>query len=223
MKRRKFLIGAGSLAAGSAAVMGTGAVDRTTASRSMTVNVVGDNAAETALRPTSKYASLNGDGALQLNLPRLNPNADHEFYDLFTISNRSSESLGIFVDNAGPDASQSREQSPDEANLYDKVTNNLGTASHGWFDDGNSAGKINQPEAMPSAYRSTTPSSPPNTNSINKSWNPSSDPYILKPGEELTPDWYIFETGPSGGDVTGKLDVWAFSQEFAQSPPFKGP
>jgi hypothetical protein len=222
MQRRKYLAALGSLAAGGAAIGGTGAVDRTTASRSMTVNVVGDGAAETAIRATSEYASFNGDGALQLNLPRLNPNADHEFYDLFTIVNNSDDSLGVFVDNAGPAASQSREQAPDEANLYDEVTSSLGTAQHGWFDEDLSAGKINQPEAMPSAYRSTTPSGAPNSNSINRSWNPASDPYILQSGNSITPDWYIFETGPSGGSVTGTLDVWLFSQEFAQVAE-KGP
>jgi hypothetical protein len=189
----------------------------------MTVNVVGDGGAEVAIQATSKYASYNGDGALELNLPRLNPNADHEFYDLFTIANTSGEPLGIFVDNAGPAASQSREQAPDEANLYDEVTNNLGTAQHGWFDDDIPAGEINQPAAMPSAYRAATPSGAPNSNSINKAWNPASDPYILQSGESLTPDWYIFETGPSGGSVSGTIDIWAFSQEFAQGPVFKGP
>jgi hypothetical protein len=188
----------------------------------MTVNVVGDGAAETAIRATSEYASFNGDGALQLDLPRLNPNADHEFYDLFTIVNNSDDSLGVFVDNAGPAASQSREQAPDEANLYDEVTSNLNTPDHGWFDEDLSAGKINQPEAMPSAYRSTTPSGAPNSNGINNPWNPASDPYILQPGNSITPDWYIFETGPSGGSVTGTLDVWLFSQEFAQVAE-KGP
>jgi len=127
------------------------------------------------------------------------------------------------VDNAGPAASQSREQAPVEANLYDEVTNELGTAQHGWFDDDIPAGAINQPEAMPSAYRSSTPSGAPNSNSISKSWNPASDPYILRPGEELTPDWYIFETGPDDGSVSGTLDIWAFSQEFAQGPTLKGP
>ena len=223
MERRKFLVGLGSLAAGGAAAIGTGAVDRTTASRSVDVNVRGDGGAETKILATSQYATYNGDGALQLDLPALNPNADHEFYDLFTVRNTSSQSLGFFLDNAGPNASQSREQDPDEANLYDEVTSGLGTAQHGWFDDDASAGMINQPEAMPSAYRSSTPSGAPNSNGINKPWNPSSDPYILKPGDELTPDWYIFETGPKSGIASGTIDIWLFSQEFAQGPSLKGP
>ena len=213
----------GSLAAGGAAAIGTGAVDRTTASRSVDVNVRGDGGAETKLRATSQYATYNGDGALQLDLPALNPNADHEFYDLFTVQNTSSQALGFFLDNAGPAASQSREQAPDEANLYSEIQNNLGTGQCGWFDDDSSAGLINQPEAMPSAYRSNTPSGAPNTNSIDKGWDPSNDPYILEPGDKLTPDWYVFETGPSGGHASGWIDIWLFSQEFAQGPSLKGP
>ena len=42
MKRRKFLIGAGSLAAGSAAAMGTGAYSYAEADRTVTVDTTGD-------------------------------------------------------------------------------------------------------------------------------------------------------------------------------------
>ncbi|MEF8787409.1 MAG: hypothetical protein V5A45_15910 [Haloarculaceae archaeon] len=206
----------GSLAAGGAAAIGTGAVDRVTAGRNVTVSVVGDNAAEVKLIASSQYASYNNDGELQLNLPELNPGADLEFYDLFSIRNTSNQSLGIFVDNAGPSASQDREQPPVNANMYDEVKNEFGTAKHGWFDEDRNAGKINQGEAMPSAYRSS------GTNGNNKSWNPASDPYILRSGKEITPDWYIFDTPSSGNSVSATLDVWAFSQEFAQVAE-KGP
>ncbi|WP_147439892.1 hypothetical protein [Haloarcula sp. Atlit-7R] len=216
MQRRKFLVGMGSLAAGSAAAMGTGAVDRVTAGRDVSISVVGDASAEVQLVATSKYASYNNDDALELDLPDLNPDADLEFYDLFTIRNASNQSLGIFVDNAGAAASNDREEPPVNANMYDEVKNALGTAQHGWFDEDRNAGKINQGEAMPSAYRSGS------TNDTTKGWNPASDPYILRPGKELTPDWYIFDIPGSGASVSATLDVWAFSQEFAQVAE-KGP
>lgn len=216
MRRRKFLIGAGSFAAGTAGVLGTGAVDRLTAGRNVTVKTVGDGSAEVKLLASSSYASYNSNGELVLNLSQLNPDADLEFFDLFTIRNTANQALGIFVDNAGPGASADREQPPENANMYQKVKNAFGTPSHGWFDEDRNAGKINLGAAMPSAYRNSA------TNSAGKKpWSPASDPYILQSGNEMTPDWYIFDTPSKGNSVTGVLDVWAFSKEYAQAG--KGP
>lgn len=216
MDRRKFLVGLGTLAAGSAAAIGSGAVDRVTAGRNVDVEVVGDSTAELALIASSQYAGYNSKGALQLDLPELNPNADHEFFDLFTVRNESNKSLGIFVDNAGSVASQDREEPPVNADMYPVITNAWGTAQHGWFDEDNNAGMINQAPAMPSAYRSSS------SNSVDKSWNPATDPYILRPGEELTPDWYIFDTPGNNSQVSATLDIWGFSREFAKEAK-KGP
>jgi len=227
MDRRKFLVGMGSLAAGGAAVMGTGAFDRVTAGRAVNVNVVGDAGAHLKLDPISKYASQNSDGELELNFGKINPNSDYEFYDVFRVTNNGDKPVGIFIDNAGPAASQKREQNPINADMYDQVTSGLGTNSHGWFDDDNAnLGHINQPRAMPSAYRGaqyTGPGSTGNTNGLALSWDPANDPYILKVGDSMTPDWYVFDTGPKGGTASGTLDIWAFSKEFARGPVVKGP
>lgn len=227
MRRRKFLIGAGSIAAGSAAVMGTGAVDRVTAGRSVSVSVVGDGGAALTLNPISQYATQNGDGELQINFGQLNPNADHEFYDVFEVVNNGDKPLGIFIDNNGPGGQSSREQSAVNADMYQQVSSGLGTAQHGWFDDDNpNLGDINQPRAMPSAYRAATYSgggSTGNTNSLNVGWDPANDPHILEVGDSMTPDWYCFDTGQQGGTASGVLDIWAFSRKFAQGPVVKGP
>jgi len=62
MKRRKFLIGAGSLAAGSAAAMGTGAVSQfNSGDRSLEIETVGDASAYIALQQPDKGLSDNGD------------------------------------------------------------------------------------------------------------------------------------------------------------------
>lgn len=73
MERRKFLIGAGSLAAGSAAAMGTGAFTSVEANRTVNVKVAGDANAYLGLSKTtdnsnSDYAEITTNGELQVNL-----------------------------------------------------------------------------------------------------------------------------------------------------------
>lgn len=227
MKRRKFLTALGAATAGSAAVMGTGAFDRVTAGRAVSVNVVGDAGAHLNIDPISRYASQNSDGELELDFGRLNPNADHEFYDVFRVTNLGDKPVGIFIDNNGPGGQSDREQSAVNADMYQQVTSGLGTGQHGWFDDDNpNLGDINQPRAMPSAYRAATYTgggSTGNNNSLNVGWSPATDPHILQVGESMTPDWYVFDTGPQGGTASGTLDIWAFSKDFAQGPVVKGP
>jgi hypothetical protein len=227
MDRRKFLTGLGATAAGAVTAVGTGAFDRVTAGRSVSVNVVGDAGAALSLDPISTYASQNSDGELNINFGKLNPNADHEFYDVFRVTNNGDKPVGIFIDNNGPGGQSQREQSAVNADMYQQVSSGLGTAQHGWFDDDDPAlGDINQPRAMPSAYRAATYSgggSTGNTNSLNVGWSPSSDPHILTVGDSMTPDWYCFDTGPKGGTASGTLDIWAFSKDFAQGPIVKGP
>jgi hypothetical protein len=108
VKRRKFLIGLGSLAAGTAAATGTGAFSQATVSgRNVNVAIAEDSEAFLGLDTTyeglenSEYASETEDGELVLNfngdtgLPNggflnagadgLNPNAEYYFDDVFAI------------------------------------------------------------------------------------------------------------------------------------------
>jgi hypothetical protein len=71
--RRKFLIGVGSLAAGSAAAMGTGAFTSVTADRSVEVAVTGDANAYLALEPVTgapnnAYVKTSSDGKVSFDL-----------------------------------------------------------------------------------------------------------------------------------------------------------
>jgi len=78
MQRRKFLIGLGSLAAGSAAVMGTGAVSSSEIDRTATGEIVGDANAYVRLVPygeNSEFARTNGNGQLTLAFDDGGPNA----------------------------------------------------------------------------------------------------------------------------------------------------
>ncbi|MFB6178178.1 MAG: hypothetical protein ABEI77_00460 [Halorientalis sp.] len=223
MQRRKFLIGAGSLAAGSAAAVGTGAFSRTSATRGVSVEASGDATAQLKLVPTSDYASYNSDGLLRLLFHNLNGNADVEITDVFKIKNQSNRNVGIFIDEgsksyAFQQGSGPAEQ-PSEAGsdgMYNQLAN-AGFNQNGWFDDDNNTEDINGPKALPSAYRSSS-SNPTNRPSLNNSYD-----HVLGPGESLSPDWYIFNTppNPSDLDVTGKIVILAYSQDYVDAG--KGP
>jgi hypothetical protein len=222
MQRRKYLAAIGSLAAGGAAAMGTGAFDNVTAPRSVNVSMVGDASASLSLNPISQYANQNSDGELTLNFGNINPGADVEFFDVFEIQNAGDKGVAIFLDEGNGWAGGSAEY-PLQGTIYQNLADE-GMPSNGWFDDDtNDLGDINGPDAMPSAYRDFTPNddfqgdSPTgNTNSTSKAWNPATDPHILRSGDTMTPDFYIHNTDPKGVSVAGELVIWAFSKEWAQ-------
>lgn len=87
MKRRKFVIGLGSIAAGSAALGGSGAFSVARMDRQVDADVVTDSDAEIALVPDSLHddtdmVRLNEDGELEISFPNgVNINS---FYSLGT-------------------------------------------------------------------------------------------------------------------------------------------
>jgi hypothetical protein len=224
MDRRKFLIGAGSLAAGSAAAVGTGAFSRTSASRGVSVEATGDAAAQLKLQPTSDYATYNSDGLLALQFHDLNGNADVEIADVFKITNQSNRNVGIFIDEGSQSYAfqqgNGSAEEPSEAGsngMYNQLAN-AGFNQNGWYDDDISTEDINGPKALPSAYRASS------SNSTNRpSLDASSYDHVLAPGQSISPDWYIFDTpaDPSELDVTGEIVVLAYSQEYVDAG--KGP
>jgi hypothetical protein len=125
MQRRKFIAGVGSLAAGAAAVTGTGAFTTASAERKVTVNVVGDQGAYLGLNPTDERASTNSEGALEIDLSALNPNAQIGFIDLFEITNQSDNDLVVSVGKdkntvyaSGVSGKDLLEQAPDISNVF---------------------------------------------------------------------------------------------------------
>jgi hypothetical protein len=103
MDRRKFLVGMGSLAAGGAAVMGTGAFTTITADRVTTVDVVSDPNAYLALTPNDERAGTQ-NGELFLDFGNsanggggLNPDARNAFHDLFTIRNQGDNKVVVGI------------------------------------------------------------------------------------------------------------------------------
>jgi len=111
MNRRKFLIGAGSLAAGSAAAMGTGAFTSVSADRTVSVNVADDANSFLALDTTdaanSDYVQTGG-GQVNIQLSNsdnytegaagVNQNAITRIFDLFKIRNQGTQAVKVWVD-----------------------------------------------------------------------------------------------------------------------------
>jgi len=106
MQRRKFMVGLGSLAAGGAAAMGTGAFsEMNSGERSVTVQVVQDRDSFLALVPNDKgsnkhgqFAEQNDEGKLEINVDNSNMshnghgvNPDSEYYldNVFNIRNKA--------------------------------------------------------------------------------------------------------------------------------------
>lgn len=110
MNRRTFLIGAGSVAAGSAAAMGTGAFTSVSAKRTVNVDTAADNDAFLKLDPSGStnnaYASNAGNGTVQLNLngsadgsgSGLNDDALTRIFDIFTIKNHGTQPVVVYVE-----------------------------------------------------------------------------------------------------------------------------
>jgi hypothetical protein len=114
MDRRKFLIGMGSLAAGSAAAMGTGAFSKATVSgRQVNVNVVKDTEGymsfviDDSEVANGQYSHLNENGELELNFTGeagsnsyggpagqgVNTNSVYYFDGVFGIANQSQAGM----------------------------------------------------------------------------------------------------------------------------------
>ena len=111
MERRKFVIGMGSLAAGSAAAVGTGAFTSVEAERSVSVEVGDDNAAYLGLEAKrDDIISDDGvDGQLTIDLGSqeteeggegFNKEAITKVEGVFTITNQGTQEVGAgFVDD----------------------------------------------------------------------------------------------------------------------------
>ncbi|MGM0397468.1 MAG: DUF1102 domain-containing protein [Halobacteriota archaeon] len=112
MQRRKFLAGMGSLAAASAAAVGTGAFNFANVEREADINVTNDANAFLALKATSGYADDSG-GTLSINFNEdanamgdgINQDSDYSFRKVFKIKNKGDQSVGVWInDDASSDS-----------------------------------------------------------------------------------------------------------------------
>ena len=110
MRRRKYLIGMGSLAASGVAVMGTSAFESATLEdRDFEGTVVNDNQGLLRLNPTvSEHATISDD-ELKLSIDDLNENAQFTFNKLFRIHNNGADTVDVSIsvgDNPGGSVSR---------------------------------------------------------------------------------------------------------------------
>jgi hypothetical protein len=161
MDRRKFLIGMGSLTAGSAAAMGTGAFTTASSARTVSVNVAADSSGFveiTALNGT--YASGTGDGQLELNFNEnsglgifdgdaegLNPDSTFNFAEVFRIANISGTGdARVVIEARGFENLESLELTADGDNA---IAMDAGTSLlAGDYDDVDNLPKLVQPDAV---------------------------------------------------------------------------
>jgi hypothetical protein len=101
MERRKFLIGAGALASGSAAAVGTGAFSSVEATRSVDVSTTGDTSAYLQFDPTvgknSEFASLDGVDTVTVDINSANRDAKTTILELFNVKNTGNSDVVVFI------------------------------------------------------------------------------------------------------------------------------
>lgn len=99
MDRRKFMLGLGSLAAGGAAAMGTGAFTSTQADRGLTITTAADNNALLTLRRqpnsdnASEYVSFEGNGTIRIDVENANREAYTVIRNLIQVENQGPEGV----------------------------------------------------------------------------------------------------------------------------------
>ena len=113
MQRRKFLIGAGSVAAGGAAVMGTGAFSFMQTDRGVNMNVVSDENAFVALTGGDENGAYSdvSSGEIEFNYTDaagvggegLNPQSVYLFDDVAEIANSGTQEVELSVPDTTSD------------------------------------------------------------------------------------------------------------------------
>lgn len=111
MERRKFLIGVGSTAVGTSALVGSGAFSSATVEdRGVEVNVADDANAYLALVETSPYAN-NAGNQLELDFGSngngghgVNEDSSYTFEEVFEVQNQGTEPVDISIDDGTNDA-----------------------------------------------------------------------------------------------------------------------
>ncbi|WP_226011692.1 DUF1102 domain-containing protein [Halomicrobium salinisoli] len=116
MERRKFIATVGSLAAGSAAAVGTGAFTSVTASRDVDVEVADDASAYLRLQgaggPNAEYVTDDGNGGtLAIDLSSnnatsaggqgVNLDAITQIDELFVVENQGTQEVEVTIDKNG--------------------------------------------------------------------------------------------------------------------------
>ena len=118
MERRKFVIGAGALASGSAAALGTGAFSSVEADRDATVEVVDDSDGYLSLiaDPEDTHGDEyveEVDGVIEFSFDQLNPDATTTIDDLLEVANEGTQPVDVSVDFSPDDNQEKVDLTPD--------------------------------------------------------------------------------------------------------------
>lgn len=105
MERRKFLFGIGTVAAGGAAAMGTGAFSAVEADRSLNVETAGDQGAYLGIDASVSEYATQTDGTVQITVDQLNDDAVTEITDVLTVSNSGDQNVHFWLDLSDVDDS----------------------------------------------------------------------------------------------------------------------
>jgi len=138
MQRRKFVVGLGSLAAGGAAALGTGAFTSVTATRNVDVEVANDSDAYLGLSgvdgDNKEYITDNGSsGTLSIDLDGdqsvpgngegVNPNALTEIDHLFKIKNQGTQTVDVSLSKTGANSGLIEFYATDDSSESDPYSN----------------------------------------------------------------------------------------------------
>ena len=202
MERRKFVIGLGSLAAGGAAAIGSGAYTSAEVTRGADISIEDDSDAFIGLEPgaeNGEYTDLDAGKqptdtlrlALNGNAPDgdgLNWGSEYRFDDLFRIVNNTPEQKEVYVEHGSP--------SPSFMNDNDVVFYPNGGSSSGAAD--------------------TPPSIPASGYGDSDGMEDSSNAQVLNPGTHVEVGLYIDTGGREYDANTGTPDDVAEFSNFGQ-------
>jgi hypothetical protein len=225
MQRRKYLAALGSLAAGGAAIGGTGAFTSVQAQRTVETAVVGDSNAYLALEPIDSRASLDGEGQLEINFDEsnngalgLNRDARTAFTDLFRIRNQGDDpayvGVGLSMSDVYIDGSSQGNAQPHLFD-YNELSGFVYDEDVGpglSFNGGNGNMGIDSGGRVDVRFDS------------NGSPDPSTNPRILSPGEDFTVDLSIITTdntqltGNGGNRITIAAAEPGSDRDFTDNP-----
>jgi len=107
MQRRKFIIGTGALATGTAAAVGTGAFNVARVDRGINVETVGDSDAYLGFEETDgDYTEVDGDGILSVDFgdndhgEGLGEDSNYVFTDVFKIVNQGTDDIAVTMSDS---------------------------------------------------------------------------------------------------------------------------
>ncbi|MCU4719003.1 hypothetical protein [Halapricum hydrolyticum] len=208
-KRRKFLLGMGSLAAGGAAAIGSGAFSSVRAERSVSVSTATDADAmlafDTADAENADYVQID-DGVVNIALTDsngyeedatgVNPDAITRIFDLFEIRNQGTQAVKVYVEPSSvPEEYQTFGGSgltlDPQASDRPNGTDNDPTGSDTPY---NNPSQIRDEISMTGLYAEYNDF--PEENQYSKG------SLVLEPGESFNFGLYI-----NGGDVKDSLDI----------------